>query len=88
MPKFDNEDALYAIAVTENMKGLVLEGNNHKIGRLLSLRNFLSEALNEVERLEEDLNDLHSGQNIVMPSSKGHAQNMELVAERWLKDNT
>ena len=52
MPKFDNEDALYALSITENMEGLVVEGNNHKVGRLLSLHGFLRQALNENERLE------------------------------------
>ena len=42
----------------------------------------------EVQRLRNELSDIKNGAEIVIPSSKGHAQNMELVAKRWLKDNT
>ena len=41
-----------------------------------------------INHLENELSDIKNGAEIVIPSSKGHAQNMELVAKRWLKDNT
>lgn len=79
--KLDVNSAQHALVSTKTLNGLVIEGNNHKVGQLLSLHGHLDDAMS-------DLKDVHTGQYIVVPCCKQHAQNMLLVAEKWLKDNT
>ena len=43
---------------------------------------------NRIDELEDELSDIKNWAVIVMPSYKGHAQSMSLVASKWLKDNT
>lgn len=51
---------------------------------------YCDEAADTIEELEQktvDLNALHSGEAIVIPRNRDHAEKMMMIAEHWLKTN-